>query len=62
MSKPKLPIPIICGTRPIVACGVLPDGDKLVFAHKDENLLPAHLSEGLETIVAGAVAKYQPKT
>ena len=54
MSKPRPPIRIVWGTRPIVACGMLLDHDKLVFAHKDEQLLPEHLSKGLEAIASGS--------
>ena len=36
--------------------GMLLDRDRLVFAHKDEQILPAHLSKGLQRLINGGSA------
>jgi hypothetical protein len=32
--------------------GMLLDRDRLVYAHKDEQILPAHLSKGMQELIA----------
>lgn len=39
---------------PAAAGGMLLDRDQLVYAHKDEQILPAHLSKGLQSIINNA--------